>query len=169
MDSFILLMTLISCIVYIAAQTIVFRLIHEDRALMWLVKLYFFVEALSLITGYLMLPEQLTVSLVLWHGTLFTLFVVSYIQSIFSFLEASVSVRLLTEIARGGKRGVTKDGIRKTYNRNIIVRRRIARFLAGGDIVLQKSSYRWVRTISPFIIRTRITDLTEVLFPRKYT
>jgi hypothetical protein len=167
MDSFILLMTLISCFVYIAAQTVVFRLIHEDRALMWLVKLYFFVEASSLITGYLVLSEHMTVTLVLWHGGLFTLFVVSYIQSIFSFLEASVSVRLLTEIASGGKRGVTKDQIIKSYNRNSIVERRVSRFVAGGDIVKQKSAYRWKSTVSPFIVRMRITDLTEYLFPTK--
>ncbi len=166
MDTLILLYTLFSFSIFFAAQFIVFRFIDEDRALMWLVKLYFLIEGVSLIVGFAVLPSESYVMIAVWHFVIFTLLVAAYMAGIFSFTEASITIQLLTQIAKGGKKGLTKAHILQSYNPKMIVQRRLSRFIAGGDIVRQGSSYRWRSVFSPFILREHAFFVFQIFFPR---
>jgi hypothetical protein len=169
MDEIIFVSSLTSFVVFCVAQIIVFRFVEEDRALVWLAKLFLLVEGISLLAGYVLWEQQVYRMVILWHGILFSLLVVSYILSLFSFSEASITLRLLSEIARGKDRGVTKETILARYNVGVVVNRRISRFLMNGELEeIQKGiSYRWKNSVSLFIFREKVTKVFGILFPRR--
>ncbi len=73
---------------------------------------------------------------------LFTLISCSYFMGIFGLMATSVRIRLLIEIARAGGNGITMNQLLKRYNREVIVRQRLARFVASGDIIVTGGRYR---------------------------
>ena len=73
---------------------------------------------------------------------LYALVSCEYFMGIFGLMATSVRIRLLTEIARSGGRGLTMPKLLKRYNREMIVRGRLARFMASGDIMKSGSCYR---------------------------
>jgi hypothetical protein len=165
MDVVILISSMISFIVFCVAQMIVFRYIEEDRVLLWLMKLFFLVEGCSLMAGYFLWGQYAYVTIALWHAVIFFLLLVSYILSIFSFSEASITLRLLSEIARHGNHGITKKEILIRYNLGVIVGRRLSRFVASGELVVKGQLYRWKNSPSFFELREKTVEIVKRLFP----
>jgi hypothetical protein len=164
MDATILLFSCVTFLAYIAVQVIIFRVIRPDRALVWLIKLYFMVEGAVLLIGYAFIHTPLYGVLAVWQCVIFSLMTALYIFVVFSYTEASITMRILSEIAGGNRRGITEKDIWKRYNTHIIVERRISRFLSGGDIVKVKNGYTWRNSFSPFIVREKIISFVCLLF-----
>jgi len=165
MDTIILVSALISFIVFCVVQMIVFRFTDEDRALLWLMKIFLMVEGCSLFAGYFLWGRGAFVEIVLWHAVIFMLLVISYTLTVFSYSEASITVRLLGEISRSGSRGTTKNEIIKHYNLGSIVKRRLSRFIANGELVANGQRYRWKNSVSLFLLREKTVRLFQMLFP----
>jgi hypothetical protein len=164
MDTIIFLFSCLTFLAYIAVQAIVFRAIRPDRALIWLIKLYFMVEGAALLIGYAFVHTSLYGVVVGWQLVIFSLIAALYIFSVFSYTEASITMRILSEIARSYGKGITEKDIWKRYNTQYIVERRIDRFLSGGDIVKVKNGYTWKNFYSPFIVREKILSFVCLLF-----
>lgn len=164
MDTTILLFSGVTFLAYIAAQIIVFRIIRPDRALVWLIKLYFLAEGAALLIGYAFIHTPLYGALAVWQCVIFSLMTALYIFVVFSYTEASITMRILSEIAGSNARGISENDIWKRYNTHIIVERRISRFLSGGDIVKVKTGYRWNNSFSPFIVRQKFLSFVCLLF-----
>ena len=164
MDTTIVIFSFATFILYIILQIVVFRIIHPDRALIWLIKLYCIVEGAALLIEYGLWNGESYSVMVCWQATIFTLMTALYIISVFGFTEASITLRILTEIAARDTKGTTKKDIWKRYNMEMIVRRRLSRFLAGGEVRKKGSLYEWKNSVSPFIVREFITMLIRLLF-----
>ncbi|MEK7544055.1 MAG: hypothetical protein AAB557_04255 [Patescibacteria group bacterium] len=74
-------------------------------------------------------------------GTLYTLLVGNYFMGIFGLMESSIRMRVLGEIARAGSQGISQRTLLAQYNHTKIVDKRLARFVASGDIELVRGAY----------------------------
>lgn len=76
----------------------------------------------------------------LWITTYFTL-VYCYLAGMFNPGESARRIRLLIELRTAGARGMTLDEIVSVYNAHAIIRARLDRLLAGGQIVEHDGRY----------------------------
>ena len=164
MDNSILLFSLLTFVMYCISQILVFRFIRPERALMWLIKLFFIIEGVALILGYWLIPYPLFIPVSIWQCSIFTVITVIYIGSVFSFTEASITLRILHEIALHPRTGVEVKEIWKRYNTKTIIEKRMTRFLAGGDIRKEGNAYIWISRTSPFIVRQYVVSFVSLLF-----
>ena len=165
MDNRILIFSFASFISYLVASAVTFRFIHPDRALIWLIKLYCIVEGIALLAGYGIWNTQAFIAIACWQITIYSLLILLYVGSFFSFTEASITLRILMEIAMRSGRGITKNDIWKRYNTKTIIERRLSRFIQGGDIVKKGRVYTWKNSASPFILRQYIVSIVQFFFP----
>lgn len=76
----------------------------------------------------------------LWITTYFTL-VYCYLAGVFNPGESARRIRLLIELRAAGARGMTLDEILTVYDARVIIRARLDRMLAGGQIVERGGRY----------------------------
>jgi hypothetical protein len=164
MDITVVLYSCICFLVYLTMQAVIFRFIHPDRALIWLMKLYCLVEGAALIFGLSISGGYSYGGFALWQWSIFSLCTAVYIFCVFSFTEASITLRILREIAGTNSTGITKMNIWKRYNTKTIVGKRISRFILGGDIEKVRGLYKWKKVWSPFIVREKIITCIRLLF-----
>jgi hypothetical protein len=136
-------------------------------ALVWLIKLYCIVEGAALLAAYGIWNVELFIVIAGWQMVIFSLTTALYIFTFFSFTEASVTLRILMEIASGNSKGVMKTDIWKRYNTKTIIKRRLSRFIQGGDIIQKGTLYIWKKSMSPFILREYAVSIIQFLFPQK--
>jgi len=89
-----------------------------------------------------------------------------YIIVVFSVIEASLTLRILTEIAKAGDRGISYKELLSVYNPTSIIKRRIERFVAMGDLSYQNGKYQRTTNMTPFRIRKHLTGFLYILFPQ---
>ncbi len=77
-------------------------------------------------------------------------------------MEASVTLRIFTDIARSG--GGYCDGFAKTFSTSHIVWRRIARLLYSGEIMKNQGTFMLGKT-SYFTFREGVIGIFRRLFP----
>lgn len=97
-----------------------------------------------MLMGILILPGMAIFSVLfvtLVSGTIYTLLVGNYFMGIFGVMESSIRMRVLGDIARAGRTGVSRTTILSEYNHTKIVDKRLARFVASGDIELVRGAY----------------------------
>jgi hypothetical protein len=90
-----------------------------------------------------------------WWASIYSLLTVLFVFGIFAIMEASVTLRILTEIARSG---------RIEANTSRIVQRRIARFLYSGEIIKNNGVFMRGKT-SYFGIREVVLNTFRRFFP----
>lgn len=100
-----------------------------------------------------------------WWASMYGLFSALFVFGIFSLVEASVTLRILTEIARVPS-GIPMRQLLQRYNRFRIIKRRIARLVysgelkeSGGVFTLGKKSY--------FTLREIVFEFLRKIFPRE--
>ncbi|MEK7141798.1 MAG: hypothetical protein AAB800_04650 [Patescibacteria group bacterium] len=145
MDYRILVAALGSCTVFLPVHVIVLRRI-SDRAVIpvfWMtyavvgiiIQIFF---GFSLLSGY---QIQSTVFVITVSWLLYTLLVGNYFMGIFGVMESSIRMRVLGEVVREGKKGMSRQTLLARYNHSKIVDKRLARFVASGDIELIRGAY----------------------------
>lgn len=156
MDYFILIETVSAFMVFLIVHVIVLRRI-SDRSV---IPVFWMTYAASgvvsyVLMGILWLPAmsiapQLFTTLVSW--ILYTLLVGNYFMGIFGVMESSIRMRVLGDIARAGQSGISRKAILSAYNHTKIVDRRLARFVASGDIELVSGAYVSRKPITFFLL-----------------
>lgn len=148
-DRVTVVVSLVGFLIFFAAHVFVFRRIRHEEAVRW----FFIVTFIA----------SVVVATVSWMSSiLFLLLSCCYFMGVFGLMATSVRIRMISEIARG--RAVTYKGLLRRYNRETIVRSRLMRLAASGDIVLEKGKYRGGGRLTFFMVPAFVLKLMKVLY-----
>lgn len=162
MDLAITLTSLFSFMIFLILQVIVFRRIPPRQVLSWMV-IVFIVTGVAVTSALPLLLKGTSwtvfVFLVAVSWLFYGLVSLIYILAVFGIIESSIRIRLLAEIVRRGTGGITLKELYRTYNRDVIVKKRLERFLASGDISYDRKQYRIKRRLSTFSLPGKVFAL----------
>lgn len=134
---------------FFVLHMVVFRRIREEHAVRWF---FLLVTLVSLV-----------LAVYSWVGSiLFILLSCCYFMGIFGLMATSVRIRILSEIVRAG--GLTYKALLVRYNRDTIVRSRLARLVASGDIVFTYGKYRPAGRFTFFMAPAFVLKLMKMLY-----
>lgn len=117
----------------------------------------------SLLSGY---QIQSTVFVIAVSWFLYTLLVGNYFMGIFGVMESSIRMRVLGEVARAGIKGVSRNMLLTHYNHTKIVDKRLARFVASGDIEVAHGAYVSRKPITFFLLPAMVLRFVWWAFGR---
>lgn len=150
---------LFSFVLFLAVLVVVFRKTRQEAAIAWILRMFFCV-------GFVVACFQFgswNFSAYAWWAIVYTLLAALFVFGVFSSLEASLTIRIFTEIAQS--RGIGQGELMKRYNKSFVVRRRIERLLYSGELVATNGRYMRGRA-SYFALREVFLNLFRKLFPR---
>ncbi len=107
-----------------------------------------------------------TIGIVAASFLLSTLLTGNYFMGIFGLMESSIRMRILGEIVRAGDDGVSQRTLFGQYNHEKIVDRRLARFVASGDIEYANGAYTSRKPMTFFLIPALVLRLFWWAFGR---
>lgn len=137
MDIFIIINTLISITAYFILHIIILRKIKQNDIFKWLVYIYLLAGVIPLLAGCKVSIFGSIVSLMFY-----TLLVLAYVMAILGVVESSIRIRLLKEIYDAGEKGIKLEQLLKKYNKDVILHKRLQRFLSAGEISFSKGKYQ---------------------------
>jgi hypothetical protein len=158
MDIEIITAAFITFSFFLALVVILFRIIRQESAILWIVRA--FVSA-GVVAAIFFVPQWGVTEVIFW-ASLYGLLTVLFVFGIFSIMEASLTLRFLVEIS-GARGGITPAELKRKYNRNFIVKRRIARLLYSGELKKTRGMYMLGRT-SYFRLREYLLDIFRFAF-----
>lgn len=130
----------VSFAVFFFLQVVVFRIVHPDAVLKWIMNLFAaatVIHCLSLIGWSHWLVQPFHGSLLLLAAasyTLFGLMAFVYILCVFGPSETSIRIRLLRELSENESRRLSHEALLTRYNGRMILERRIQRLILAGEI-----------------------------------
>lgn len=159
MDTSIVVGGLLAFGVFLAAQIVVFRFTPQDAAVRWIGKLY------CLVSAVLFLFTYTNSELAIGSFLVYTGLAAVYIFWVFGAIEASLTLRILAEIAQS-QEGITSTELLDRYNRETIIARRIERLAESGELIRRGNAYERSDTVSFFLLREYVSRLVKWFFPR---
>ena len=163
--------------VFIVLQILVFRRIDQRACVKWLNRLMTGVAGVAaagalspLVPGHPLHGVSLGTMLVAGASSvgLYGLGVYLYCLYGFGVAESSIRVRILEELGRGDAHGVTFAQLLERYNEEDVIRKRLARFIQSGDLMLDGTIYRPGRRFSVFTVQNRLITWMREVFARPY-
>ena len=121
MDTQIFFSALLSFFLFLAVIAVLFRMTRREAAIDWMIRIF---VAIGVVTSGVY-ARSWDITEYIWWASLYGLLTALFVFGIFSIMEASVTLRIFTEIARTG--GVVSNTSR-------IIQRRIARLLYSGEL-----------------------------------
>jgi len=160
MDRQLILSALLSFCLFLAAIALLFRMTRQEAAIVWMIRAFIGIGGAVVwvfagswgLTGYI------------WWASLYTLLTTLFVFGVFSIMEASLTLRIFTEIA-SSESGMTMIQLMKRYNRSRIIRRRIARLLYSGELKKSHGMYMLGGT-SYFRVRELLLNILRLAFDR---
>lgn len=149
MDIFIIINTLISITAYFILHIIILRKINQNDIFKWLVNVYLLAGFFPFLTGW-WLGGSIFESFVSW--LFYTLLVLIYVLAILGVMESSIRIRLLKEIYEAKDRGIDMKQILKKYNKDVILHKRLQRFLSAGEISFCEGQYQLEKKFTPYTL-----------------
>jgi hypothetical protein len=159
MDGELIFTALLSFGLFLSLIAVLFRITRQEAAISWMIGVF---VAAGVVVGAVHAGSW-GVTQYVWWASLYSLFTTLFVFVVFSFMEASLTVRIFTEIARSGM-GITTADFMKHHNRLRIVGRRIARLLYSGEIVKNQGMYTRGKT-SYFEVREIFLEFLRRVFP----
>ena len=151
MDIQILSTAFLSFFLFLAVLAVVFRMTRQEEVIVWMIRI--FVGIGIVIVGAR--AGSWGIIEYIWWASLYGLLTGLFVLGPFSNMEASVTLRIFSDIARTG--GVVTD-------RSQIVQRRIARLLYSGEIIKNQGTLMLGKT-SYFTFREGVIGIFRRLFP----
>lgn len=148
MDIFIIINTLISITAYFILHIIILRKINQNDIFKWLVYVYLLAGFFPFLIGW-------------WGGFIFgsfvswmfyTFLVLIYVLAILGVMESSIRIRLLKEIYDAEGHAITLKQLLKKYNKDVILHKRLQRFLSAGEISFSEGKYQMENNITPYTL-----------------
>lgn len=172
MDGFILVNWLGWVGIYFIIQIIFLRRVPRYLSISWHTKIACSIFLLSFVTTFSLFQFLFHDSISTIVTSLLTAFLVilvvgAYLLSIYSYLESSITLRLLTLIGDTGKHGISTTKLKKHYNLSHIVIRRLDRFLVSKEIVREGIYYKKGKKILSFVFRERVYAAIKIFFPKE--
>jgi len=170
MDLYILGSGFLSFGLYLLTHLILFRYVDRNAVFKWLFYLFCFVGlgcgiALWVITPIIFpitiqnLIIIIAISMLVYGSISFF-----YVLAIFGISVTSVRIHLLYLINQKGKSGISLEQILKSYNRETIVKNRLARLIGSRELKRSGKFYMVNKLISYFIVHTFLLVLTHKLY-----
>ena len=159
MDIQIICAAILSFCMFLAVIAVLFRMTEPEAAILWMIRAF---TGIGIIMG-IVLSGYWGASETLFWVSLYSLLTMVFVFGVFSIMEASLTIRIFTEIARSGG-GVTSADLMKNYNKSRIIRRRITRLIYSGELKRVRDTYIRGR-ISYFSVREVLFELLLALFP----
>jgi uncharacterized membrane protein YjfL (UPF0719 family) len=160
MDIQLIGIALLSFGMFLAVLAVLFRITRQESAILWMTRAFI---GTGIVVGMTMAGSW-GVTEYVWWASFYGLITVLFVFGIFSLMEASLTLRILAEIAQSGN-GISAAHLLKKYNRFSITKRRIARLLYSGEIIQNQEMYTRGKT-SYFGVREVFLKLFRKLFPR---
>lgn len=160
MDVFIIINTLISLIVYFILHIVILRKINKNTIFKWLIYVYLFASFTPFLIGWR--GGFIFGSIVAWM--FYTFLVLAYVLAILGVMESSVRIRLLKEIYDAKEKGITLKQILIKYNKDVILQKRLERFLAVGQIKRINGKYQLEEKFTPYSIPNLVIRLIWKLY-----
>lgn len=151
MDTYILFIACLSFCLFLIIIAFLFRISRREEAINWMVRTF---AGTGMVIAAVFVGSW-GISEYAWWASIYGLLTVLFVFGPFSIMEASLTLRIVTEIARSGH---------IEANTSSIVKRRIARFLYSGEIIKNKGMFSRGRT-SYFGIREVVLGAFRRLFP----
>lgn len=170
-DAMIILCACITFVLFIVMHMIVFRRMKPVMAVVWLMRCYVVSGIIGGIGSFVWFSQahisfQDTIIVCVLCMVLYTLLVALYLFGVFSMVESSISFKILKEIADAGSKGINRQELLVQYSPAYIVRRRLARFVATGELVYEKGKYTKTK-YSILSFRELLISVFLAVFPRK--
>lgn len=163
-DGYILLVSSIAFIGFLGMQPVLFRLIDPSMVLYWLFKSALAIGILGAVVLWFVQPDVTIVTMGL-YSMIYGALVVLYVFGWFVIIESSITLRILYEICRGGKTGITREQLRNIYTIDNVLRRRLKRLIVLGEVVYEKDTYRRAGNKSFFSFRDYLAAFNNMIFP----
>lgn len=163
MDFYLLLVPITSFIIFFLIHIVIFRKIDENEVIRWLFNAYFIGELINISIGYLTFSAY-TLLLVFLSSTIYTLMVWIYFLGVFGVMASSVRINILFIIYKSKSSGISESEILRKYNRKIIIRKRLNRFISSGELAVIDGYYKTNRRFSFFILYNLITSFLRKLY-----
>jgi hypothetical protein len=160
MDGELIIAALLTFGLFLASIAVLFRMTLQEAAIVWIIRAFI---GIGIVVGGALARRWGLIEYI-WWASLYSLFTALFIFGVFSFMEASLTIRIFTEIARFAH-GITMADFMKKYNRSRIVERRIARLLYSGELKKSHGMYMLGRT-SYFRVRELLLNILRLAFDR---
>lgn len=169
MDTIILLLTFCFLFAYVFIQRIYLKKIPFEKRVAWQKKILILITLCSFICSSVILQQRYSLLLAFEVSFIISLIVglccVVYILSIFSFLESSITIKILS-LFPSNQQQITRNHILSTYSIHEIISRRLKRFVFENVLTQKKLVYTYKeQPYSLFIIREYFYTVTQWLFP----
>jgi len=154
-DLNLLILTLVSFALYLLLQIVIFRFLPRSSV----VKLVLYTYFLGGIANIIICVTRFGTNweLVLISFINYSLITAVYILGVFGMVESALRIRLVTEVDRRPQ-GISKSQVLKIYNRELIVNKRLERFLRSGDLKYNRGYYFIGKKVSFFFLHSLILN-----------
>lgn len=167
LDLAILVSSLLSFLVFFILQVVVFRLVHQEAVLRWIINIFGIASVMhlaSLAVYFGVVNPVYPGGLLFMAGVsyfLFGLMAFVYILCVFGPSETSIRIRVVRELneVKGGR--LTHDALLKRYNGRIILRRRMERLILAGEIAEENGRYLIKNKSNAFFMIDAVAGLLQ--------
>lgn len=164
MDFYILETAFFGFLLFLTLHILIYRSIDKIKVVNFLIFTYFLSSLLYLLIEFFIFYPQGSKVPLFVSFLIYNLMVVAYILGIFGMLVSSLRIRLLLEIGKGGKNGITVEEILKSYNKELIIGERLKRLVESGELSYEKGRYSLKRGFSVFLIHNYIFEFLRKLY-----
>ena len=166
-DLAIIICSGISFLIFFILQVIVFRMVHPEAVLRWIMNIFMIVSivhlsTLAIVYHYLLLDYPGGVLLMAGVSYfIFGLLAFVYILCVFGPSETSIRIRLVRELQdiKGGR--LTHDDLLKRYNCRLILERRLQRLSYAGEIIERQGKYVLINQSNAFFMIDAVAGLIQ--------
>jgi hypothetical protein len=162
MDIILSVQSIISFVSFFVLQIVIFRRIRDREVMKWLVYVYLIISVCHFVEAMLywkIIQNNIEkIPIILGYAcisfAIYSLIVVSYVNAIFGIAITSLRIQILTEIMSFAHKGISGKTIAKKYSREVIIKKRLERLMASGEIKFSGGFYRPKIKMSFFIMHT---------------
>src|SRR3989338_2095143 len=149
-DMLVLKNALTSFLIFWVLHLVVLRFVGPHGVLKWLVNVIVTAGGCNVVMGWASLRSGGEASLASFVGimacvglsiSIYGLIVFIYILCVFGLHESSIRIRMLRELYAARPRGLSREELLERYNADVILRRRLERLMASGEVTLQGTEY----------------------------
>ncbi len=155
MDVFITILTISIVILFLLVQLVVHRVFSQKNVIRLILVSYCITLLVSIFVcvGYILMRFIEIQSFSVWMAIgvsffLGSLWILDYITGFFGLPISSLRIKLLSDIARAGDRGISDKKLLSGYNKKEIIAVRLDRLVRAGELVENKGSYVLTRGYS---------------------
>ena len=156
-------------LIFAILHLLIFRYIDKGKVFVWLIRIFFLGMVLTIVTFNFSLrnpfsPQKFEALLLILM--MYSLASLAYTLAVFGITATSLRIRILSFIAEHPQ-GVRERDILRKYDSSQIVKNRLERFAASGEIVKVKGKYRLAKKFSFFLLPALFFRYIFILYGRK--